>query len=120
MLINQLTVTGHLGRDPEMNYTTAGKAVCKMNVAVDQGKDQKPIWVRVTCWEKVAERISEQAHKGDEVYIQGRFQVRTYQDKTGVERQSIEVTASTVQLTQRTTRTETTDDGLGDLDDHPF
>ncbi len=122
MLFNQWFGAGRLGREPEMSYTNTGKAVTKFSIAVDQGKDQPAMWLNIVCWERIAERINEQARKGSEVFVQGRLVTRAYDDKNGVKRTSLEVVATSVQLTQPPKVMPDAEEGdaLGDLDDHPF
>src|SRR5579859_5061180 len=124
MLFNQWTGTGRLGKDPDMSYTPGGKAVTKFSIAVDQGKDQPAMWLNIICWEKLAERTNEQFRKGVEVLVQGRLAVRPYKDKNNIERQSLEVTASSAQLTQKpqqaVTHADAGADTLGDPYEHPF
>ncbi len=122
MLFNQWFGAGRLGREPEMSYTNTGKAVTKFSIAVDQGKDQPAMWLNIVCWERIAERINEQARKGSEVFVQGRLVTRSYDDKNGVKRTTLEVVATSVQLTQRPKVTPDAEEGdaLGDPDDHPF
>jgi Single-strand binding protein family len=55
---NQCFFIGRLGKDPEMSYTPTGKAVTKFSLAVDQGKDQKPMWLNIICWNELAERMN--------------------------------------------------------------
>lgn len=103
---NQVTFIGRLGKDPEMSYTPNGKAVTKFSIAVDQGKDQKgkelpAMWLNVTCWNELAERMNEYLHKGSPVFVQGWLAMRPYTDKNSVERIAIEVTASTVQILEK-------------------
>jgi single-strand DNA-binding protein len=125
MLFNQWTGVGRLGRDPDMSYTNTGKAVTKFSIAVDQGQDKDTMWLNVTCWEKVAERANEKLMKGNEVFIQGRLMMRSYEDKAGIKRTLFEISATSVQLTQYSNKSDVpvvtpTHDELGDLDDHPF
>lgn len=125
MLHNLVQFVGRLGRDPEMSYTPSALAVTKFSIAVDQGKDKKPMWLNVVCWDKLAERVNERFAKGAEVFIQGRLTMREYDDRNGVKRQAIEVVATGAQLTQYpqngggSTLPRDIDD-LGDLDEHPF
>lgn len=124
MLFNQITIAGRLGRDPEMSYTSSGKAVTKFSIAVDQGKDKDAMWLNVVCWDTLAERATERFAKGAEVFVQGRLTMRTYEDKSGAKRQAFDVVATSAQLTQRPQHTPVAvgrvDDDLGDLNDHPF
>jgi single-strand DNA-binding protein len=119
---NQVTFIGRLGKDPEMSYTPTGKPVTKFSLAVDQGKDQKSLWLNVSCWETLAERMNSFLYKGALVFVQGRLQVRSYTDKNNVERQAIDVTATAVQLLEKARTTTATPPGetLEDLESHPF
>jgi len=96
--LNQCSFIGRLGKDPEMNYTPNGKAVTKFSIAVDQGKTEKPMWLNITCWDKLAERMNTYLYKGAQVYVQGRLQINTFTDKNKAERQAIDIVASNVQL----------------------
>jgi len=77
---HQITLVGHLGREPEMNYTQNGDAVTNLNVAVDnsfKGSDgeqvKRTIWVRVSVWRKQAEACHEYLHKGSKVLVVGKL-----------------------------------------------
>jgi len=124
MQFNQVTFIGRLGKDPEMNYTPNGKAVTKFSLAVDQGKDQKPMWLNIVCWNELAERMNQYLHKGIPVFVQGRLGMRTYTDSKQVERLAIDVTASTIQVLEKrqaaSPTVEPQEDPLGELEDHPF
>jgi single-strand DNA-binding protein len=103
---NQCSFIGRLGKDPEMNYTPNGNAVTKFSLAVDQGKDQKPLWLNILCWNELAERMNEYLHKGQLVFVQGRLVVRPYKDKQQVERTIIEIVASSVQILEKDKKVE--------------
>src|SRR5258708_36258556 len=76
--LNQCSFIGHLGKDPELSVTNEGKPVTKFSLAVDQGKDQQPMWLNITCWDKLAEIVEKYARKGSLVFVQGRLVLRTY------------------------------------------
>ena len=103
---NSCQFIGRLGKDPDFNVTSVGKPVVKFSLAVDQnkGKDKNgnplkdTLWLNVVAWEKLAEIVEKYASKGSLVFVQGRLEVRAYEDKTGVKRQSIDLVASTVQM----------------------
>src|SRR5438094_181770 len=115
-MLNQCSFLGRLGKDPEMNYTPNGKAVTKFSLAVDQGKDQKVMWLTIICWEKLAETVEQYASKGMLVYVQGKLQLREYKDKNKVDRLSVEITASIVQLLEKRQKDE---GDLPDFEDEP-
>jgi|SRR5947209_6364701 len=112
---NQCQFIGRLGKDPEMNYTPNGKAVTKFSLAVDQGKDQKPLWFTIVCWNDLAERMNEYLTKGQLVFVQGRLILRSYTDKQKVERQAIEIIASTVQMLEKGTKPMPSDESREDV-----
>jgi single-strand DNA-binding protein len=94
---------GNLGADPEMRYTADGKAVTNFRMAINEGYGdrQSTFWVNVVAWEKTAEAVAEYVRKGGLVMIQGRWQMRTWTDKEGNERQTYEVVAHTVKFLSR-------------------
>jgi single-strand DNA-binding protein len=95
-MINKVILVGNLGADPEMKHTTAGKAVCELRIATSfgSGDAQKTEWHRVTCWEKTAENAGKFLKKGSKVYVEGRLQTRTYEDKEGVTKYVTEIVAN--------------------------
>jgi single-strand DNA-binding protein len=102
--LNQCSFIGRLGHDPDMVYTPEGKAVARFSLAVDSegrtaaGEKYPPLWLTITCWERLAEVVYQYARKGSLVFVQGRLQVRSYLDRNGVERTAIGINASTVKF----------------------
>ena len=123
---NKVTFIGRLGQDPEMSYTPNGTAVTKFSIAVNQGKDQKPMWLNIVCWDKLAERANTFTRKGAEVLVDGKLKTRSYTDKQNIERMAFDIVAHDVQVFGSKPKEESTsgfagsDDALGDLDEHPF
>lgn len=104
-MLNKIMLIGNLGKDPEMSYTSAGKAVTKFTLAVNRrtkGADgerrEETQWFNVVAWERLAETINSFCHKGSKVYIEGRLGSREYTDKEGVKRTAWEVTAMELEL----------------------
>jgi single-strand DNA-binding protein len=104
--INKVILIGNLGRDPELRFTQGGTAVATLNIATTrsytkggQGGErvEETEWHRVTVWGKDAENANKYLTKGRQVYIEGRLQTRSYEDKDGVKRYSTDVVAETVQ-----------------------
>lgn len=96
-----ITITGNLGRDPEVKFTPDGVAVAEFSVAVQHRKrdgdtwvdDGEPDWYRVTAWRYDAEAAAEELVKGTPVRVTGTFRPRTYTTKSGEVRTTLEVTA---------------------------
>ena len=96
--LNQCSFIGRLGKDPERQVTAIDRTMTKFSLAVDQGKDQT-MWLNITTWDKLAETVEKYARKGTLVFVQGKLQLRRYKDKQhNIERISVEIIASTVQL----------------------
>lgn len=108
-MYQSVTVIGHLGRDPEMRYTSSGMAVCSFSVATTRkwtGKDgaqqEKTTWFRVSAWRKLAETCNQYLHKGQLVMVEGEVDASAYTPKDGGEpRASLELTARTVKFLSR-------------------
>ena len=105
-MLNKIMLIGNLGRDPEMNYTSSGKAVTRFSLAVSRRmKDpetsenrEETTWFTVVAWERLAETCSQYLHKGSKVYIEGRMTSRRYTNKDGVEATAWEVVASNMEM----------------------
>lgn len=98
-------VVGHLGKDPEMRYTSSGVPVTSFNVATTRkwtnanGEPQeKTTWFRVTCWRKLAELAQQYLQKGRLVLVEGDVEASAFTDKEGNPRASLELTATTVKF----------------------
>lgn len=103
-MYHKLTIVGNLGKDPEMKYTTDGKAVTSFSVAAENRKDET-LWFRVSAWEKLAETCNQYLHKGSKVLVEGALKAdaqgnpRTYERKDGGGwSASFEVVASSVKF----------------------
>ena len=103
---NQCSFIGRLGKDPELQVTSEGKPYAKFSLAVDQGKGQSAMWLNVTTWEKLAETVEKYAKKGMQVFVQGKLKISPYKDKQQVERQSVEIIATVVQLLEKISTTD--------------
>lgn len=98
-MLNQVILIGHAGRDAESRYTPAGKLVASFSMAVSEGKDKPPIWVRISAWEKLGEVVANYVTKGKQVAVVGRLSpVNVYTDRSGKPAASYEVTATNIQL----------------------
>src|ERR1035437_6227694 len=103
MSLNKAMIIGNLGRDPEMRYTPNGQAVTHVTVAVNRNyKDasgewkEETEWFRVVAWGPLAERTAENLRKGRKVYVEGRLQTRTWDDKDGQKHYTTELVANDV------------------------
>ena len=103
--VNKVMLVGHLGRDPEVRYTTAGTAVASFTLATSRSwtdkqgqRQEKTQWHRIVVWDKLAEICGAHLAKGRQVYIEGELQTRDWMDKENNKRQTTEVRALDVQF----------------------
>jgi len=100
-MFHQTVLVGHVGRDPEMRYTTSGSPVTNLSVAVNEfyGGEQHTIWYRVACWGKTAENVAQYVKKGQLVICVGRMtEPNVWKDRSGNYRANLEMTAFTVKF----------------------
>ena len=97
--MNTVILIGRLTRDPELKYTPNGKAVCSFNLAVDRRfKKDEADFINCQAWSKTGELIAEYLTKGSQCAIEGRIQVRSYQDKEGQKRYATEIVVEQVEF----------------------
>jgi single-strand DNA-binding protein len=103
---NKVILLGNLTRDPEVRYTPKGSAVCDLGIAVnrqytlDNGEKREEVtYVDVVLWARLAEIAGEYLKKGRPVFIEGRLQLDTWDDKqSGQKRSKLRVIGETMQL----------------------
>lgn len=103
--VNRVTLLGHLGKDPELKYTTSGQAVTRLRMATsDRWKDKngewqdRTEWHDVVLWAKMAETANQYLNKGSQVFIEGRLQTRSWDDKEGRKHYATEIVAQDMVL----------------------
>ena len=103
--VNKVILIWHLGADPDMRYTPSCNGVCELRLATSESwKDKNgqrqecTEWHRVVVWGKTAEICAKYLAKGRQVFIEGRIQTRSYDDKEGQKRYITEIIANDVQF----------------------
>jgi single-strand DNA-binding protein len=104
--LNKAQVIGHVGKDAEVRYTGTGTPVATFSVATTESwKDkasgqmqERTEWHNIVAWSRLAEICGEYVKKGGRVYIEGRIQNRSYDDKDGNKRYTSEIVASDMML----------------------
>jgi single-strand DNA-binding protein len=101
--VNKVIVLGNLGANPELKYLPSGQAVCEMRIATSEtykDRNEQPQerteWHRVIVWGKTAENCAKFLQKGRQVYVEGRLQTRSWDDKEGKKQYMTEVVANQV------------------------
>lgn len=107
--VNKVILVGNLGRDPEIRYTPSGQAVANVSIATTSRRKDKATgdaieetqWHRVTFYERMAEIAGEYLRKGAAVYVEGRLKYGKYTGQDGVERNTVDIIATELQMLGR-------------------
>ena len=102
-MLNKAILMGRLTRDPELKYTQNNLPVVQFTVAVErnraaQGQEKQTDFINIVAWRKTAEFVSRWFTKGMMIIVTGSIQSRSWQDKNGNNRTSVEVVADDVQF----------------------
>jgi single-strand DNA-binding protein len=97
--LNKVMLIGNLGKDPELSYTASGIAVAKFSIATNErwkdaegNMQERTEWHNIIAWRKLAEICGQYLKKGSKVYIEGKLQTRSWDDKnSGQKRYATEV-----------------------------
>ena len=101
---NNVTVIGNCTRDPELRFTPSGMAVATFGLAVNRRWQNKQSneWEEavsffdITCWQQLAENVSESVQKGTRVVVTGRLDQRSWETQDGEKRSKVEIVADEV------------------------
>ena len=125
--MNSIILIGRLTKDPDLRYTQAGKAVCSFTLAVDRpysGENKEADFINIVVWNKVGENCAQYLSKGRKVAVQGRLQIRNYEDDKGYKKYITEVVANSVEFLEFGDKKGSNDDFGIDVDfdesDVPF
>ncbi|HHT37111.1 MAG: single-stranded DNA-binding protein [Candidatus Wallacebacter cryptica] len=127
-MLNRIILIGRLVADPQLRYTQSGLAVTSFTIAVDrsfvsQNGERETDFIDIVTWRKLAETCANHLNKGRLVAVEGRLQIRSYDDRDGIRRKAAEVVAEQVQFLdwpnrdQDMTMTSPSESGF---DDVPF
>lgn len=91
--VNKVILLGNLGKDPEIKYTPSGTPVAKFSLATNERfKDksgewqERTEWHNIVAWQRLAEIVGEYVKKGSKLYIEGRLQTSSWEDKQSGEK----------------------------------
>ncbi|MEI9966108.1 MAG: single-stranded DNA-binding protein [Candidatus Moraniibacteriota bacterium] len=108
MNVNKVILVGRLTRDPEIRSTPSGQSVATISLATnsfwtDKGgqRQERTEFHTVVLWGRLAEIAGQYLTRGQECFIEGRLQTRTYTAKDGAERKTTEIVADNMQLGNR-------------------
>ena len=104
--VNKVILVGNCGRDPEIRYLPSGQAVANVSVATSSRRKDKNTgesiedtqWHRVTFYDRLAEIAGEYVKKGQPIYVEGRLKYGKYTDQSGIEKNTVDIIATEMQL----------------------
>ena len=133
--LNKVMLIGNVGKDPDVNFTPSGVKVAQFRMATSEtwkDKDgaiqEHTDWHTVVAWRGLADIVERLIHRGSRIYVEGKIQTRTYDDKEGQKRYVTEIVADNILLLDPK-RSESTSNGEaehsesssdGKADDIPF
>jgi len=104
-MLNKVMLIGYAVADSEMKFTAAGIPVANFSLAVkevykngDGEKKTNTLWIRCVAWRRWAELVGEFVTKGKLLFVEGRLQLRSYQDREGKKRDVTEVVVTTLRF----------------------
>jgi single-strand DNA-binding protein len=108
-MFNRCILVGRMVRDPELRYLANGTPVAKFTVAVDrpfkgQAGEKEADFIDVVAWRKLAEPLGHYGFRGRLVAVEGRLQIRSYEDTQGTRRKAVEIVADLVRFLDRNPR----------------
>ncbi len=108
-MVNKVILIGNLGRDPEVRSTPSGQSVANFTLATsrkwtdrDGQRQEKTEWHRIVCWGRQAEIAGQYLTKGKQIYVEGRLETRSWDDKnSGEKRYTTEIICDNFQMLGR-------------------
>ena len=128
-MLNKVILIGRLVADPQLRYTQTGIAVTNFTLAVDrpfvsQGGEREADFIDIVTWRKQAEICANHLNKGRLVAVEGRLQIRSYDDQNGIRRKAAEIVADNVRFLDRAQDSGSYESADGppepEFDDIPF
>ncbi|MCW5651319.1 MAG: single-stranded DNA-binding protein [Ramlibacter sp.] len=104
--VNKVILVGNCGRDPEIRYLPSGAAVANVTLATSSRRKDKNSgetiedtqWHRITFYDRLAEIAGEYVKKGRPIYVEGRLKYGRYTGQDGVEKNTVDIIATELQL----------------------
>ena len=100
-MVNKVTLVGWLGQDPEVRATNSGMSVANMSLATSynkKGGEKTTEWHRLVAFDKTADIAAQYLQKGSLVFIEGRLQSSSWEDKDGNKRYKTEIIVADLKM----------------------
>ncbi|BCJ87506.1 single-stranded DNA-binding protein [Effusibacillus dendaii] len=105
-MLNRIILIGRLTADPELRYTSSGTAVASFTLAIDRPRvnqmgERETDFINIVVWQKLGELCAQYLRKGRLAAVEGRLQIRSYENKEGQRVRVAEVVADNVRFLDR-------------------
>ncbi|MBX6395953.1 MAG: single-stranded DNA-binding protein [Alicyclobacillaceae bacterium] len=105
-MLNRIILIGRLTQDPELRYTPSGTAVANFTLAVDRPRtnqmgERETDFINIVVWQKLGELCAQYLRKGRLAAVEGRLQIRSYENRDGQRVRVAEVVADNVRFLDR-------------------
>ncbi len=105
-MVNKVILIGNLGRDPELRSTPSGQQVASFSLATnrkwkdrDGNQQEQTEWHNIVCWGRQAEIAGQYLTKGRQIYVEGRLQTRSWEDRqSGEKKYRTEIVSDNFQM----------------------
>jgi single-strand DNA-binding protein len=97
-MLNSCILTGNLGADPEVFYSSEGEPIATFNLAFKSSKKSKTGWIKITCFRRMAEVAEKYLHKGARIGIVGTLDQQRWESDEGVQRSSFQLIANSLEF----------------------
>ncbi len=99
-MLNSTVLTGHLGADPDVKFSGEGNAVANFSMAFQTStkKGKKTNWIRVVCFNKLAEIVETYLHKGAKIGVIGTLNQNTWTTDEGVKKSNYQIIANSIEF----------------------
>ena len=96
-MLNNCLLTGNLGADPEVFYSSEGDPIATFNLAFRSSK-KKTNWIKITCFNKLAEIVEKYLHRGARIAIIGTLDQQKWETDEGFQRSSFQLIANSIEF----------------------
>ena len=122
--VNKVILIGNLGKDPEIRALDNGVKVARFSIATTESyKDRntgqrvdQTEWHNIVLWRGLAEVAEKYLRKGNQVYLEGKLQTRSYQDKEGITKYSTEIIGQNMTMLGAKTSSGTAEPGTPNIE----
>ena len=97
-MLNSIVLTGNMGGDPEMFYSSEGNAVASFSLAFRGSKKEKTGWMKVVCFGRLAEISEKYLHKGARIAVSGNLDVDTWRTEEGQNRTTYKLICNSLEF----------------------